>query len=155
MKTSFLLFAVFVAIVGQLAHAQADDAMRKRNYNHDHNVAMRDFDPVSYFKGKPVKADGKIRYAYKGLIYLFSSNENMEEFKKSPAKYEPAYGGWCAYSMATQGKRVQIDPLTYKIVEGKLYLFSNQGGNNSLLRWNPSQTKYIVAADKNWVKALH
>lgn len=146
-----LLTLTLVCICLNVVMAQTENVLRRRNFNHVDGIALKEFDPVSYFKDKPVKGDPKIYYQYKGIEYNFSSNQNMEEFKKTPAKFEPAYGGWCAYSMAT-GKQVKIDPNTYKIINGKLYLFSNFGGVNNLLKWNSDEKKLKEAADKFWVK---
>lgn len=131
-----------------------ENALRRRNFNHDNGVAMRNFDPVSYHKGKPTKGTSTFSFMYKSIEYYFTNAENLEAFKKAPAKYEPAYGGWCAYSMA-EGKKVKIDPMTYKIINGKLFLFSNFNGNNTLLRWNKDEKKYKAAADKNWEKGMN
>ncbi|HEY9006042.1 MAG TPA: YHS domain-containing (seleno)protein [Ohtaekwangia sp.] len=149
------LTIIFLLCLTWTAHAQAENATRLRNYNNDNGIAIKDFDPVSYFKGKAAKGSEKFAYTYKGLTYYFVNNENMEEFKKSPSKYEPAYGGWCAYSMAINGERVKVDPSTYKIINGKVYLFSNFNGKNNLRAWNTNQAKYKASADKLWVKKMH
>ncbi len=39
-----------------------------------------------------------------------------------PDKYEPAYGGWCAYAMGESGEKVKIDPETFKILDGQTLL---------------------------------
>ena len=131
------------------AHWRLENSMAKTP-----GVAMRDFDPVSYHKGKPTKGTSTFSFMYKSIEYYFTNAENLEAFKKAPAKYEPAYGGWCAYSMA-EGKKVKIDPLTYKIVNGKLFLFSNFNGNNTMLRWDKDEKKYKASADKNWEKGMN
>lgn len=150
MKRYFTLLAVCVSLI---ASAQTENAQRLRNFNlTDNGIGVRDFDPVSYFKGKPAKGDEKFDYTYKGVTYYFANTENLEEFKKAPGKYEPAYGGWCAYSMGVDGQRVKIDPTTYKIVDGRLYLFHNFSGKNMLLAWNKNEQKLKAAADQNWIR---
>lgn len=136
--------------------SQAEEASRRRNFNTDNGVAMREFDPVSYFKGpRPLKGNSKLYHHYKGVTYYFSSQENLEEFRKSPAKYEPAYGGWCAYTVATSGQRVKINPVTYKIIDGRLHLFYNFGGDNRLTKWNANEARLKAAADKKWIAGMH
>jgi YHS domain-containing protein len=135
--------------------AQTDDAARKRNFNLDNGVAMREFDPVSYFKGKPVKGSSKFTEDYRGVTYYFSSEENKTEFTKAPAKYEPVYGGWCAYTVATTGERVKISPQAYKIIDGKLYLFYNFNGDNRLLKWNTNEKSLKAAAESKWKAKMH
>ena len=149
-----LLYIIPLAIC-VTSFGQAENAIRRRNFNHESGVAMRDFDPVSYFKGKPMKGDSKFSIAYQGITYYFVNQANKDEFKKAPAKYEPAYGGWCAYAMGLNGTQVKVDPTTYKIVGGKLYLFSNFNGKNMLLKWNENEKKLKVTADKNWDKKMH
>ena len=152
MRTYLVLIASCLSLS---AFAQPENAQRRRNFNHDNSVALKYFDPVSYFKDKPLKGETKFSYMYKSIEYYFASAENMEEFKKSPAKYEPAYGGWCAFHMAKDGQRVKINPSTYKIIDGKLYLFSNFNGNNMLLKWNHDEKKLKQNADTFWVKKMN
>lgn len=148
-----VFLSVIVAGLFMTATAQPENALRRRNYSHENGVALKEFDPVSYFTGnKPVKGKSELSYTHKGITYYFSSDRNRQEFKKSPSKYEPAYGGWCAYAMAVDGQRVKASPVTYKIITGKLYLFSNFSGDNALLKWNKSEKKYKDSADKMWVR---
>jgi YHS domain-containing protein len=136
--------------------AQPEVASRRRNFNTENFVAMREFDPVSYFQGKPTKGTSQFEYNHKGIFYYFSSDANREEFKKSPGKYEPAYGGFCAYTVANSGERVKILPTAYKIINGKLHLFYNFNGENRLEKWEKGDEKKLkTAADKNWVSKMH
>lgn len=139
-----------------MAAAQPEEASRRRNFNTENGVAMREFDPVSYFNGtRPLKGVSKFYHHYKGITYYFANQENLDEFKKSPAKYEPAYGGWCAYTVALNGDRVKINPITYKIIDGKLHLFYNYNSDNRLTKWNKDEKKFKAAANKNWVAKMH
>jgi YHS domain-containing protein len=134
--------------------AQTDEA-RKNNFNVKRNLAIEGNDPVSYFDHKPTKGESKWTVNFKGVIYQFSSESNLTKFKANPEKYEPAYGGWCAYAMGESGEKVKVDPETFKIVEGKLYLFYNFWGNNTLVDWNKSEKTLRVKAEQNWKKILH
>jgi YHS domain-containing protein len=79
MKYCFVLIASFLCLVSM---AQPENAARRRNFNNDNFVAMREFDPVSYFQGKPTKGTSKFSHDYKGIIYYFASEANLEEFKR-------------------------------------------------------------------------
>ncbi len=138
-----------------ISNAQQEDASRRRNFNLELGVAMRGFDPVSYFNGKPAKGNPKISHEHKGVTYNFVNEANMETFKKSPAKYEPAYGGWCAYTVGLSGERVKVDPSVYKITDGKLYLFYNFNGDNRLIKWNQDEKKLKPTADRHWREKMH
>ena len=60
----------------------------------------------------------------------------------NPEKYEPAYGGWCAYALAKKTPELmEADPETYKIVDGKLYVFYNSFGVNTVKKWNKNEPK--------------
>lgn len=152
MKFYLTILAICISFI---ALSQAENADRRRNFNTENYVAMREWDPVSYFQNKPVKGSSKFSHEFKAITYYFASEANLEEFKKAPAKYEPAYGGFCAYTVALNGDRVKINPTTYKIVDGKLHLFYNFGGDNRLVKWNQDEKKNKAAADKNWVRKMH
>lgn len=137
--------------ITMMASAQSD-ASRQQNFNVKKNIAIDGYDPVSYFGAKPVEGNSSIKYNYKGITYYFASQANLNTFKTSPEKYEPAYGGWCAYAMGETGEKVKVDPETYKIVGGRLYLFYNFWGNNTLSDWNKDERKLKESADRNWKK---
>jgi YHS domain-containing protein len=131
-------------------HAQ-DAAFRTKQFNLDEGVAIQGYDPVAYFlQGKPAKGGRELAVSHQGVLYYFSSPANKEEFKKNPSKYEPQYGGWCAYAMGAKGEKVTIDPKTFKITDGKLYLFYNRFFNNTLTDWNKNETSLKSSADINW-----
>lgn len=62
----------------------------------------------------------------------------------------PQYGGWCAYAMGETGDKVKIDPETFRITDGKLYLFYNFRGNNTLIPWKQNELPLMEKANKNW-----
>ena len=152
------LAALFIITVLAITSVMAQDAttLRKKNFNLEKGVAIQGYDPVAYFKqNKAVEGNKEMAISYQGTVYYFSSNENKEAFKKEPSKYEPEYGGWCAYAMGAKGEKVEINPETFKIVNGKLYLFYNKYLNNTLKTWNKDETSLHAKADANWQKTFH
>jgi YHS domain-containing protein len=144
-----LVLFVLILVSG-ISFAQ-NDAKRINQYNLENKVAIQGYDPVGYFnQGKAMKGKKEISASYQGVIYKFSSGENKDAFLKNPSKYEPQYGGWCAYAMGSAGEKVEINPETFKIVDGKLYLFYNAYFNNTLKSWNKEETKLKSQADTNW-----
>jgi hypothetical protein len=87
-----------------------------------------------------------------GVTYYFSTVQNRELFKANPLKYEPQFGGWCAYAMGENGEKVSVDPETFKIIDGKLYLFYNKFFNNTLKEWNKNENALKQKAEQNWAK---
>jgi YHS domain-containing protein len=114
-----------------------------------HHVILKGYDPVAYFKqGRAVKGNPFIVSTYHGATYLFASKADKADFDKSPARFEPQYGGYCAYRMA-EGQRKDIDPNQFFIYKGKLYVCENAAGLNEFRR---SPDANIAKADKNWLK---
>jgi len=113
--------------------------------------AVGGYDPVAYFtQGKPVKGNTNNSTEYRGALWLFSSQENLEKFKTDPEKYAPQYGGYCAYAIAT-GTTAKGDPEQWEIVDDKLYLNINRSIKK---RWSDNKDKYIPDADANWPEIL-
>ncbi|WP_205511306.1 YHS domain-containing (seleno)protein [Longitalea arenae] len=136
------------------SHAQDKDPLTK-HYNLENKLAIQGYDPVAYFnQNKPVKGSKELAVFHQGAVYYFSSDANKAAFKKDPLKYEPQYGGWCAYAMGNKGEKVPIDPETFKIVNGKLYLFYNKLLNNTLPKWNKDEAGLKKNADLNWTKII-
>ena len=110
-------------------------------------VGVEGYDLVTYHTSKrPLRGNGNNAAEYKGTTYLFTSEENRNEFEKNPEKYLPAYGGWCAYGVAV-GKKFTADPEVWEIVNGKLYLNLDNSIKNL---WIKDTTGYIKKADDNW-----
>ena len=155
MKANLILITILGVLSGT-AMAQDQDALRKKQFNLEGNLAIDGYDPVAYFKSnKAAKGKKDLAVSHQGVIYYFSSPQNKEEFKSAPSHYEPEYGGWCAYAMGEKGEKVNIDPETFKIVNNKLYLFYNKFFNNTLKSWNKDETRLKQSADSNWNKIYH
>jgi len=155
MKAKWILM-VLTSLITINSLAQDATATRKKHFNLDGGIAIDGYDPVAYFKSnKAVKGNKSMSVFYEGVVYYFSSNENKEAFKKNPAGYEPQYGGWCAYAMGKEGDKVSIDPETFKVLNGKLYLFYNKLFNNTLKSWNKDEPGLKTKADGNWQKLFH
>lgn len=127
-------------------------------YNIDaNNIGVQGYDVVSYFlERKAVKGNMYISTTYQGVTYYFSSQKHLTLFTKNPEQYIPQYGGWCAYGMSmleTNGKvgKYSIDPKSFKIVKGKLYLFYDDKDYDGLEFWNEnSDTENIKRANVTW-----
>ena len=152
---SLLLFAM-ISMLSITANAQDATGLRKKHFNLAGGLAIEGYDPVAYFTlNKAVKGKKDLAVFHQGVTYYFSSTAHKELFKASPARYEPEYGGWCAYAMGEKGEKVSIDPGTFKIVNGKLYLFYNRFFNNTLKEWNKNEASLKTKADANWPKIFH
>jgi YHS domain-containing protein len=150
-----LVAIVLILVIANAVHSQ-DRTTEAKHYNIDKSgLALEGYDPISYFlKNKAV--EGKKEYAAKvdGIIYYFESASNRDLFTKNPQKYKPQFGGWCAYAMGATGEKVEVDPETFKILDGKLYLFYNKYFNNTLKTWNKDESALKTKAEKNWASII-
>ena len=112
-------------------------------------LAVHGYDVVAFFtSGTPALGSDKYAVAYNGGTYRFASQANLDAFKANSAKYEPAYGGFCAFGAAL-GKKFDGDPHYWKIIDGKLYLNLN-GDIQS--KWSEDIAGNLRKADGNWAK---
>ena len=152
MNTAKITVLLFLCALFNILVVFGQVTPREKNYNLNHGSAIQGYDPVSYFKGKPEKGKMDISGTYYGVTYHFVNVANLSEFKLSPTNYEPQYGGWCAYAMGNTGEKVEVDPETYKMIDGKLYLYYNHLFNNTLKTWNKNEKQLKGNADANWLK---
>lgn len=111
------------------------------------SIAINGYDPVAYHNaGEPTKGAAEFKYEHDGVVWKFSSAANKEAFKADPAKFAPAYGGWCTVG-ASKGKKIATQPHLFKIVDGQLYLNSSDGAHNLFLK---DETGTINTANTNW-----
>ena len=144
------LIALLMLLI--VVQAKAQSSNRIKNFNVENGIALQGYDPVAYFtQNKSVKGDKQFAVVAEGVTYYLSSTENKNIFIKDYKKYEPQYGGWCAYAMGANNEKVEIDPETFKIKEGKLYLFYHSWTNNTLPKWNSDEANLKPKADKNWM----
>jgi YHS domain-containing protein len=104
-------------------------------------------DPVAFFTmGKPVQGSKSWQSRYNGATYWFASAENLKTFEANPAKYEPAFGGYCGYA-ASINRVSPIDVEFFQILDGRLVLQHNQ---RALDKWNADVPGNLKLADANW-----
>ena len=113
-------------------------------------LAAHGYDVVAFFtEGKPRIGSDAYAVAHGGGTYRFVSRANLETFKADRSnKYEPAYGGFCAYGVAL-GKKFDGDPRYWKIVDGRLYLNLN---GDIQTEWSKDISGNITKADANWAR---
>jgi YHS domain-containing protein len=110
-------------------------------------LALRGYDPVAYFEdGKPTRGARNLSASYGGARYLFTSELHRKLFLENPRKYIPQYGGFCAVG-TSHGEKVDVDPETGKIVNGKLYL---NNGPKAQEIFDHDTRSTISRANQNW-----
>ncbi|TKB99005.1 YHS domain-containing (seleno)protein [Pedobacter cryophilus] len=140
MKKSILILTIIFSFLGHLSAQEKAVFQTKEG-------AIKGYDAVAYFKeNKAVKGNEKYSYLWKDALWLFSNKENLKAFKSHPEKFEPQFGGYCAYGYA-KGHAAPVDPNAFKIVDGKLYLNYNSDVQQL---WNKDIQGFINDALKNY-----
>lgn len=140
MKKIFLLLMLFssVSALGQSKAALNIDA---------NGVAIQGYDPVAFFtQNRPVKGLPEFKSDYRGARYLFASAEDKATFDANPAKYEPQFGGFCAFGVS-KGRLVPVKIEAFQIVNGRLLM---QYDLDIKQEFNKDQQGNLQKADKNW-----
>ncbi len=115
-------------------------------------VAVEGYDVTEYFNGKAIEGSKEFNATYQGTTFYFVNADNLEKFNKNPENFLPEYGGYCAYAVGKKGEKVKVDPKTFSVENGKVYLFYNAWGTNTLELWNEEGAETLKKkADENWV----
>lgn len=141
LKTTVLAFlaATFIGLSATAQTAKAADSVSI--------TGASGYDLVSYHQsGGPVSGNGHNVVVHDGVTYLFASADNKKAFQADPARYLPAYGGYCAFGVS-KGKKFVSDPTVWKVVDGTLYLNLDKKVQSI---WNKDIPGNINDADDNW-----
>ena len=112
-----------------------------------HNVMLHGYDPVAYYQDhEPKKGNNAYQASHEGGTYYFESEQNRDLFIATAERYAPEYGGYCSYGIRV-GKKFDIDPHAWLIVDGRLFFQLDQGTH---LVWEKDLVNNINIADKTW-----
>ena len=116
------------------------------------NLAVRGYDVVAYFtEGKPVPGRAEFEYAWQNAKWRFDSAAHRDLFARTPEKYAPQYGGFCAWAVS-QNYTAPIDPKAWTVVDGRLFLNYSLGVQDT---WSRERATNISKADGNWPALSH
>ena len=126
----------------------ASQALAVDEHYIDGGAVVGGMDVVAYHTvGAPTQGSSEFASEYQGATWHFSSAENKALFDADPAKYAPAYGGWCSAG-ASKGKKVPTKPDLWAIVDGQLYLNSSPAAHNKLFL---ADTETVISkGESNW-----
>ena len=111
--------------------------------------AIEGYDPVAFFtEHKAVKGDKANSYKWNDATWYFLTADNMNLFKANPENYAPQFGGYCSFAVST-GFTAKIDPETFEIIDGKLYLYNDQ---NFKTKWMADPKGNLQKDIDNWAK---
>ena len=154
MKKSVFVGALAALLASGTATVWSAGGPSHHQYNlYGEDVGLVGYDPVSYFPdggGTPQKGNIKIAETVDGVTYRFASEEHHQLFKASPQKYLPAFGGWCAWAAGAIDKRVDVDPTSFDLRHGRLFVFYKDGELDARDLWLKDPEGLLVKADANW-----
>ena len=140
MKKLLLAVTLFMAV--------SSVAGTKTLINVDKNgVGLQGYDPVAYFtQNRPVPGNPQFQSTYNGVKYYFASQDDKNTFDSNPSKYEPQFGGYCAYA-ASQGHTAPIQVGAFQIINGRLLLQYSESVRG---KFNKDTQGNLKKADANW-----
>jgi YHS domain-containing protein len=118
------------------------------------NIALQGYSPVSYLDlGLAQLGNKAFKSEHNKVIYYFTSAEQKATFDKSPEKYLPQYGGYCAFGCYA-GAKFRVDPNKFIVEDGKYYLYLNNVELDAKQLWlaENDHAKLKSVADTNWEK---
>jgi YHS domain-containing protein len=150
MKIIYLLSLTFLFAIGLALPGFAQNEKPLVNLD-KHGLALQGYDPVAFFTDqKPVKGTADLQSAYHGGTYWFASAEHKALFDANPQKYEPAFGGYCAYGVS-KGHLATIDVNAFQIVDNRLLMQHSDGARDG---FNQDQKGNLAKADATWPKLI-
>jgi len=141
-QLSHCLMAVCMAAVPVGVVHAADEHFAKDG------VAIEGYDTVAFhLAAKPMSGSSAFTAEYQNVRWQFANAANRDLFMANPAKYAPAYGGWCSAG-ASKGKKVPTKAEYWAVVDGQLYLNSSDAAHNKLFLGDTTGT--IRKGEAQW-----
>jgi YHS domain-containing protein len=147
--------ALAAALLG-IAGCAATSAQNPNGNYRPVNATPAESGPALFLKGHDVVAyhtenthamgSAEFRSTYEGSTFQFKSAQHKALFDANPQKYLPAYGGYCANGIV-YGIPWGGDANTWKMIDGKVYIFGGQGSKDGFLI---DEKANLALAEKYW-----
>jgi hypothetical protein len=152
MKKLFI-YGVFLTVISgcaPLITQSPNGSIRPLNASsegEDKHLMLFGHDVVAYFtQSTHRKGDPLIKSVIDGVTFRFASPEHKALFDAAPEKYIPQYNGYCANGIV-YGIPWGGDADSWRIIEGKLYIFGGKGSRDGFYVDVPRNR---ALADKYW-----
>ena len=147
MRIYWRLWVASLAVAATATLAGCGGAVSVISEGDDADLMLRGNDAVAYFTaGRALPGRSDIKTDHHRVTYRFASEESKRQFITNPERYAPQFGGFCAQSMA-YAVPVSADAGTFKIIDGKLYLFA---GPRARLYFEMDQERNLKLAWHYW-----
>jgi YHS domain-containing protein len=112
-------------------------------------LILKGADVTAYFtQGRYVQGSPEFRSSYEGVDFRFASAQAKALFDAEPARYLPQFGGYCANGLV-YGIPWGGDADTWKLIEGRLYIFGGQGSKEA---FEVDQAINVALANRYWTE---
>ncbi len=113
----------------------------------DEPVMLLGYDPTAYFtKGAPTRGKPEHKLSMGFRTYYFETAQSKALFERTPWRFEPQYGAFCA-SGAAYGLKLGSDPTAWQIHDGRLFIFGDVLGK---IAWQLDPKWNVENADRLW-----
>ena len=114
-------------------------------------LMLNGYDVVSYFVDKKdAVGSAGFRSIYQGITFQFTGADHKALFDKDPTRYLPEFGGYCANGIV-YGIPWGGDGDTWKMIDGKLYIFGGHGSKDAFLL---DEAGNMALAKKYWAEEV-
>ncbi len=112
---------------------------------------LKGADVVAYFTdGAYRQGSAEHQSQYEGVAFWFASAEHKALFDQAPQRYLPQFSGYCANGIA-YGIPWGGDADTWKMIDGKLYIFGGQGSQDA---FELDEKGNLALAEKYWAEEV-
>ena len=120
---------------------------------HTIKLGVGGYSPVSYIERNEAEP-GSPLYAteYEGVTYFFTGERQKEMFLKTPKRYLPAFGGFCAFGCSVDSEFIP-DPTSFEVIDGRTHLFLKNDEVIARELWNEGDERQLTRkARSHWRK---
>jgi YHS domain-containing protein len=149
------LLLVFIIFIAMPFAANAGEPVSKDSIT---DIALGGRDTVAYHKiddsqpHEAIEGNRTWKAEWKGATWLFSSQADRDLFTADPARYSPAYNGFCANALSLGEGLFKTDGRHWQIFADRLYTFYAARGRE---RWLAGDfEEYKAVADRAWAKIV-
>ena len=142
---------IFAVLITMTFGAYAGDPVSKSFLT---GIAIGGHDTVAYHRldnrklNRAIMGNKTWKAEWKGADWLFSSKADRDLFAANPARYSPAYNGFCANALSLGEGLISTDGTNWQIFGDQLYTFYAARGRE---RWLAGDfEEYRAEADRAW-----
>lgn len=117
----------------------------------DARVMLKGADVVAYFSdGRYEQGLPQFKSTYEEVTFHFANAARKAQFDQSPAAFLPQFGGYCANGLV-YGIPWGGDANTWKMIDGKLYIFGGQGSKDA---FELDEAGNVALSQKYWAEEV-